>query len=227
MLLEKQREKGEYLKTLSNKSFGIDHSLTSPAVCVLLPYDDDVPFVPLSHCQFHYFARTSRQATCTHPSFTPHTYPPYLTDLGRFQSLAEWVVQCIGDCKSGGIEGYAFAANGQITRIAESTGILKFLLHQKDIALDAYSPSQIKKFATNKGRADKEQMAYSFTAIHGNGAVPLAIEQLLHCRLDASPCSDIVDAYFIASLNRILTLLNDEDMDSPPPPKTKARRRKT
>ena len=214
---------------LSNKIFGIDHSLTSPAVCVLLPFDVDIPFVPLSHCQFNYFARTSRQATVKHPSFHPHTYPPYQDDLGRFQSLAEWVVQCVGDCKSGAIEGYAFAANGQITRIAESTGILKFLLHQKDIALDAYAPSQIKKFATGKGRADKEQMAFSFTTIHGNGDVPLALEELLHCRSDASPCSDIVDAYFIASLNRILTLLNDDDeeMDSPPPPKPKAKRRKS
>ena len=214
---------------LSNKIFGIDFSLTSPAVCVIHPYDVDIPFVPLSQCEFNYFARTTRQATVTHPSFHPHTYPPYQDDLGRFQSLAEWVVECVGDCKSGAIEGYAFAANGQITRIAESTGILKFLLHQKDIALDAYAPSQIKKFATGKGRADKDQMGFSFATIHGNGDVPLAIEQLLHCRLDASPCSDIVDAYFIASLNRILTLLNDDDeeMDSPPPPKPKAKRRKS
>ena len=192
-----------------------------------MPFDVDIPFVPLSHCQFNYFARTTRQSTIKHPSFHAHTYPPYQDDLGRFQSLAEWVVQCIGDCKSGAIEGYAFAANGQITRIAESTGILKFLLHQKDIALDAYAPTQIKKFATGKGRGDKSAMANSFTAIHGNGDVPLAIEELLHCRLDASPCTDIVDAYFVASFNRILTLLNDQELEPEVPPKPKAKRRKS
>ena len=212
---------------LSNKCFGIDFSLTSPCVCVIHPYDVDIPFVPLSHCEFFYFAKTTRQASCNHPSFHPCTYPPYADDVGRFQDLGEWVVECIGDTQSGAIEGYAFAANGQITRIAESTGILKFLLHQKDIALDPYAPSQIKKFATGKGRADKSQMAFSFETIHANGDHPLALAELLHCRVDVSPCSDIVDAYFIASLNRILNVLNDQDLEPEVPPKPKAKRRKS
>ena len=224
----KPSQEGRHLPThLSNKCFGIDFSLTSPAVCVIHPYDVDIPFVPLSHCEIFYFAKTARQATCNHPAFHPHTYPPYLNDLGRFQSLAEWVVECIGDTRSGAIEGYAFAANGQITRIAESTGILKFLLHQKDIALDAYAPAQIKKFATGKGRADKSQMAFSFGTIHGDGEQPFDLANVLNCRLDASPCSDIVDAYFIASLNRILTTLNDQDLEPEVPPKPKAKRRKS
>ena len=68
---------------------------------------------------------------------------------------------CMG-CEQIALEGYAYGAQGRIFHIAENTGVLKYKIYQQSIPLTIFTPSEIKKFATGKGNADKEKMYDSF-----------------------------------------------------------------
>ena len=95
------------------------------------------------------------------------------------------------------IEDYAFAGNGRITDIAECVGVLKHKLYQLGITVFPFSPSEIKKFATGKGNADKNMMYDSFIKerpeLDFTGPLNLSITTKI-----PSPIQDIVDAYWIA-----------------------------
>ena len=57
------------------------------------------------------------------------------------------------------IEGYAFASNMAYAReIAELGGIVKLWLHRAHVPFELVAPTKLKKFATGKGNAKKNQM---------------------------------------------------------------------
>jgi Holliday junction resolvasome RuvABC endonuclease subunit len=92
------------------------------------------------------------------------------------------------------IEGYAMGAKGKIFNIAENTGVLKYKLYQNQIPLEISPPSQIKKMATGKGNATKDEMHEAFlkeTKIN-------LIQTITPDRSDViSPVGDIVDSYYV------------------------------
>lgn len=57
------------------------------------------------------------------------------------------------------IEGYAFAAANQAHQIGELGGVLRVMLTECVVKWIEVAPSQVKKFATGKGNAKKEDMA--------------------------------------------------------------------
>jgi len=58
------------------------------------------------------------------------------------------------------LEGYSYGSRGSaVYQYAELVGILKFLLHRKNIKLIVVPPTTIKKFVTGSGRADKQSMS--------------------------------------------------------------------
>jgi len=63
------------------------------------------------------------------------------------------------------IEGYAFAAANQAHQIGELGGVLRVMLTEETAKVNGpmkwieVAPSQVKKFATGKGNAKKEEMA--------------------------------------------------------------------
>lgn len=65
-------------------------------------------------------------------------------------------------CEQVAIEGYAFGAKGKVFHIAENTGVLKYRLHQTGIPVEVIPPSAIKKQASGKGNANKEEMYKAF-----------------------------------------------------------------
>ena len=177
-------------------TFGLDLSLTSPCICVIEPCNSDF-IVPIEHCHFHYWSTTKASKAITHASFNAYPALANNNDTERFESIAEWILSVVGDCQSGGIEGFAFNATGQITRIAESTGVVKYLLHKAGIPLSIFPPSTIKKIATGNGRASKPQMIDCFNQCHN-----VNLYDLFKTTSPASPLSDIADSYFIACLAR-------------------------
>jgi len=60
------------------------------------------------------------------------------------------------------MEGYSFGSKGKIFNLAENAGILKRVLWESRIPFKIYQPQTIKRFATNNGRSDKEQMLKAF-----------------------------------------------------------------
>jgi hypothetical protein len=91
------------------------------------------------------------------------------------------------------LEDYAYGAKGRVFNIGENTGVLKLLLANN--AVQVVSPTAVKKFATGKGNATKDQMVAQFLRetridfmrdLYGNkGSL-------------RSPVPDLVDAYYLA-----------------------------
>jgi Holliday junction resolvasome RuvABC endonuclease subunit len=112
---------------------------------------------------------------------------PGLKDIPRYMAIAEIFSKLSKEATAVAIEGYAFGAKGRVFQIGENTGILisKILNYQSKI--ERPSPAQIKKFATDKGNADKAQMLEAFCNAIGCKLLPLT-----------SPYTDIADAYWTA-----------------------------
>ena len=184
---------------------GIDYSLSSPGVCVNtsegeFDYED---------CTFYFLTNTKKyDATFCRPFVTNVRYigtshKPYTSEPERYSQIADWAINIIksyGDATTGmnrikptiQIEDYSYGSTGRVFHIAENLGLLKYKLKMEcgwDYTL--LPPSVIKKFATDKGNANKDLMLHAF-------------EEETHTNLgkvfdttSKSPISDIADAYFI------------------------------
>ena len=176
---------------------GIDYSMTSPAVCVA-----QTPF-RYNNCKFMFITKNKKLATNIAPNIEGILLYEYGDNLERFTHLAnqtvEWIMQqpeALIRRNHIGIEGYAFGAKGQVFNIGENTGILKFKLAERVAnTMSIFTPSEIKKFATGKGNANKMLMYEAFVEETGDDLANLfEIDDYS----GQSPVSDIVDSYYIA-----------------------------
>ena len=188
---------------------GIDYSLSSPGVCVNISegefrYED---------CKFYYLTNTKKYNGTFKEKMAFGTsaveyigtqHKPYSSEPERYNNIANWAIDII---KSQPqlmigklwekhpiiqIEDYSFGSTGRVFHIAENLGLLKYKLKIEcgwDYTLLA--PSVIKKFATDKGNANKELMLGAFQEDTG-----VNLEVLLDSSVK-SPITDIADAYFI------------------------------
>ena len=187
---------------------GIDYSLSSPGICVNTSEEE----FRYEDCKFYYLTNTKKYegtfkekmafgTSAVEYIGAPHR--PYSSEPERYNNIANWAIDIIklyGDAKTGinrinptiQIEDYSFGSTGRVFHIAENLGLLKYKLKIEcgwDYTLLA--PSVIKKFATDKGNANKEIM---LSAFQGDTGVNLG--ELFESSAK-SPISDVVDAYFI------------------------------
>jgi hypothetical protein len=81
-----------------------------------------------------------------------------------------------------------------VFHIAENTGILKYKLYQLSVPVTVIPPTEVKKYSTGKGNADKNAMYDSWlleTGINLKGLLTPKRQE------SVSPVSDIVDSYYI------------------------------
>ena len=188
---------------------GIDYSLSSPGVCVNTSEDE----FRYEDCKFYYLTNTKKYVGTFKEKMAFGTsaveyigwaHKPYSSEPERYNNIANWTIdiikfQCqlmIGTIWEKHpiiqIEDYSFGSTGRVFHIAENLGLLKYKLKIEcgwDYTLVA--PSVIKKFATDKGNANKELMLGAFQEDTG-----VNLEVLLDSSVK-SPITDIVDAYFI------------------------------
>jgi hypothetical protein len=187
---------------------GIDYSLSSPGVCVNTSEEE----FRYEDCKFYYLTNTKKYVGTFKEKMafgtsaveyigTPHR--PYSSEPERYNNIANWAIDIIklyGDATTGmnritptiQIEDYSFGSTGRVFHIAENLGLLKYKLKIEcgwDYTLIA--PSVIKKFATDKGNANKELMLGAFQEDTG-----VNLEVLFDTK-SKSPISDVADAYFI------------------------------
>jgi len=185
---------------------GIDYSLSSPGVCINTSEEE----FRYEDCKFYYLTNTKKyQGTFKEKMAfgtsaveyvgTPHR--PYNSEPERYNNIANWVIDIINDPFNYWphsrdpiiqIEDYSFGSTGRVFHIAENLGLLKYKLKIEcgwDYTLIA--PSVIKKFATDKGNANKEMMLHAFQEDTG-----VNLEVLFDTK-SKSPISDVADAYFI------------------------------
>ena len=183
------------------KIAGIDYSLTSPAICVYK--DENGGHFDFDRCVFHYLSNNEKQQQLAARSgidnLKADPYPEWQSEEERHEKLATWAYNIVQGCETVFLEGYAFATSAQagVRSIAENTGLLKHKMWKNKLKFQTYPPTVIKKFATDKGNANKELM---YDAFVDELLTPTDLKELLtpKAKKVISPISDIVDAYFIA-----------------------------
>jgi hypothetical protein len=174
---------------------GIDYSMTSPAVCV---FDGDEDF-NFQKCRVFYYTTKPKYAVRQIDSWLGYQLSSFLATpptepIARYEYLSDWALPPLLSADYICIEDYAYGAKGQVFNIGENTGILKYRMWQQNKKYSTVAPTQVKKFATGKGNANKEAMHDAFateTGINLMGVYKAKGEKIIN------PVSDIVDAYYI------------------------------
>jgi Holliday junction resolvasome RuvABC endonuclease subunit len=176
---------------------GIDYSITSPAIVVC----DSLDFEKVSFANCQAYSLSDHNITSSRKNLHFETHQKgWVSQVQRFDRITNWALRIIDNFDSNdvviGIEDYAMAAKGKVFNIAENTGILKYALYSRGFGYETFAPTVVKKFATGKGNAKKEQMVEAFQK---ETKIDLK-KELQPNRLLGSPTTDIADAYFICKL---------------------------
>ena len=170
---------------------GVDYSMTSPAVCVHIGDQWDI-----MNCKFFYLNKTKKLAKKFLSGMICGKLLPgeFSHECERYNHVAEWTIKHLYGMDHVSIEGYAYGATGRVFQIAENTGLLKHKLWELDIPYNIYTPTHIKKFATDYGYAKKPIMYEAWMK-----ETDLDIHNLMTPKRKevSNPITDIVDAYFI------------------------------
>ena len=181
------------------KIAGIDYSLTSPAICVYK--EEDGGYFDFDRCMLYYLSNNKRQQQLATRSglsnLKAEPYPEWKTAEERHEKLASWAYRIVQGCEEVLLEGYAYGVTSNRAPIYENTAILKHKMWKNKLLFTMYPPTVIKKFATGKGNANKEQMYESFV---DELLTPTDLKERLtpKAKKVINPISDIVDSYFIA-----------------------------
>lgn len=173
---------------------GIDYSVTCPALCLT----DGTTHRWWVNYKLHGRPFTELPNVAWSPSTTEGELP-------RFLELTEWVSRVVRETQPQHIilEDYAFSRAGRLTQLGENGGILKAELYRqhRSIPLHIVAPTSMKKFATGKGIATKEDVWAAFIK-HEPHAESWA--KICHPKSEkiTSPVADIADSYFLAQYGR-------------------------
>ena len=170
---------------------GVDYSMTSPAVCVF-EGDDEFDF---SGCRIYYYTDKAKYAVQKLGfQLRGHLARAPKESMARFDYISGWALPQLLSADYIMLEDYAYGAKGQVFNIGENTGVLKYRLWKHDKKYSTVAPTQVKKFATGKGNAKKEDMHDAFTEETG---INLMAVYNSSSKNIINPVSDIVDAYYI------------------------------
>lgn len=110
-----------------------------------------------------------------------------LIDQERWFIIGSWFVNFLKSDDTVVIEDYSFGSKGRSFHIAENCGLMKYLLWSRGISYRLVSPSVVKKFATDNGNAQKEDMFKAF----GKESDLFADKGF------DSPVNDMIDSYYL------------------------------
>jgi len=171
---------------------GIDYSLCGPAVCLFRA--NATGKFSYSGCSFYFLTDNKRQSEIRTLNIFGERLSDWDNDQHRYETIADWALDIVMGCTHVALEGYAYSAHGKVFHIAENTGILKYKLYQLSVPVTIIQPTEVKKYATGKGNADKNAMYESWLNETGVDLKALLTPR----RTDSvSPVSDIVDSYYI------------------------------
>jgi len=174
---------------------GIDYSLRGPAICTFAgDYETEFCF---SKCSFYFLTDTKKYCKTWNSNIHGECFSDYDADPERYETIADWALDKLKGVDHISLEGYAFSSvSNRLFQIAENTGLLKYKIYQNRTPLDVIPPSQVKKFATGKGNANKEKMIESFEE-----ETSIDLRKILNVTgKKPGPVSDIVDSYYICKL---------------------------
>lgn len=170
------------------KFAGLDWSMSSPGLAI-----GDEKYVTF------YGIRQKKKQTSTDANvilLEPNKV--YSSDVERYYLLAKTYIDI---CLANGVtdifmEGYAYGAVGNTFNIGECTGILKLELWKAGINLEILQPSEVKKFATGKGNANKTAMFDAYVEKTWHRMDKAVDDERVGDKIP-SPVNDMIDSYFI------------------------------
>ena len=183
---------------------GIDYSLRGPAICIFAGEGEDS--FSFKKCIFYFLSDIKRHDRMYYKNIFGGSFQIFAEESERYDSISSWALEKIQAVDRVALEGYSFGSqSNRLFQIAENAAILKYKCYQNSLPLDIIPPSQIKKFATGKGNANKEAMYESFLKDAG---VDIRKEITPSASKIINPVSDIVDSYYICKY--LYTKLNHE-----------------
>ena len=175
---------------------GIDYSMSSPSICI---NSNDVFFITRNQVF---------EGDYTHGDFKFKGiwYGPIKSGhnkMQRFGHLTSIVLRELCDMKPGVafLEGYSLGSKGNLTAIAENTGVLKVALAMKGWELRIVSPMTLKKEFGGKGNMKKPALADAWHDKFG-----FHVHDLVGCDKGDSPASDIIDSYAVMNCTTYETI---------------------
>lgn len=171
---------------------GIDYSLTSPCICIFNGRMHGE--FSYKNCSFYFLTDTKKNATMFNNNIRGELFPDYTAECGRYDSISDWAVDLLIGSEQVALEDYAYGAKGRVFHIAENTGILKYKLWQQSIPLDVIQPTRVKKLASGKGNASKQEMFEAFVKETGTD-LRIHFDQI--GKEVKNPITDIVDSFYI------------------------------
>jgi len=172
---------------------GIDYSLRGPAICVFAGGDNKQ--FSFKNCVFYFLSDIKRHHRMYLMNIFGGSFSIFAEESERYDSISSWALEKIQAVDRVALEGYSFGSrSSRLFQIAENAAILKYKCYQKSLPLDVIPPSRVKKFATGKGNASKEDMYASFledTKVDIRKTITPSASKIIN------PVSDIVDSYYI------------------------------
>ena len=175
------------------KIVGIDYSMSSPGV---VTYTGELKDFSFDKCKASYLTSVKKYQL-QYNNITGDKLHEWESQEQRYNLIADWTMDLVEGADYVAIEGYSMQSSGRVFNIAENCGLLKHKLWQNGYNTSIYSPSEIKKFATGKGNANKDGM---YTAFVGEGNPDIAKTITPDKKGIQSPVADIVDAFYICKL---------------------------
>tara|TARA_S200002703_G_C3765990_1_gene235777 strand:+ start:179 stop:763 length:585 start_codon:yes stop_codon:yes gene_type:complete len=172
---------------------GIDYSIRSPSICIFAGANTEE--FSFKNCLFYFLSDIKRHDRMYLLNIFGSSFKIFSEESERYDSISAWALDKLQGCDRVSLEGYSFGSqSNRLFQIAENAAILKYKCYQNALPLDIVPPSQIKKFATGKGNASKEDLYVSFLEETG---VDIRKEITPSASKIINPVSDIVDSYYI------------------------------
>ena len=179
---------------LVTKVCGIDYSMTCPCVCV---YDGVLSKFNAKDCKWYFLSSIKSLGDNMFFEGRIHSeiFKEWRNSIQRYKNISTWALDKAKGSSMVIIEDYSMGSKGKVFHIAENCGILKHDLYMAEIPYDTVPPTSLKKFASGKGNASKDDMYQSFLSETG-----IDIKNYVNSKLKESdnPISDIVDSYYLA-----------------------------
>jgi Holliday junction resolvasome RuvABC endonuclease subunit len=159
----------------------------------------------LANASFHYLTDTKKDQGSFFDNLIKGSFhKEWKTPEERYENISEFFIEKLFLLNVPSntpvfIEDYSFGSKGRVFHIAENTGLMKYKLWKRGHPITVIPPSVIKKFATGKGNAKKEQMYEAWKK-----DVSLRLTMWEKAKL-GSPISDIIDSYYIAQFGFTVT----------------------
>ena len=164
---------------------GIDYSMNSPGICI---YDTNKELV-FKNCDFFVYSNTKvRLENFKNILITPQK--EFSCSEERFSLISDYVCEILlkYKIKCVGLEGYSYGSkSNRLFDIGENGGVLKHKLWKSNIAINIFTPGQVKKNFSGKGNSNKESMYETLKTT----------EEINLGNKPDSPISDIIDSYAI------------------------------